>query len=256
MLKRFVIVAFVVGLASYPTPALAEGTMTGSTSQASATLVISDAAFDGPDCISVPFVVGFTRTPTVSGDISARVDVTARQSNSKDDATDFVSTSFYESSLVTEEETLYVCPSSFEEDSIPASVTGLLTTEDASSGSEEVVAMQPVVSMNLIRNQSVMSKIRTRKVPFSSSDERQISGQVLVRTASKGLLGAGGTISLEVQKGKKKKKKWRLVTQTVPDKFGKWDVTLDGVPKGTKLRVTLAECGWCTTTTRTFKIKR
>jgi len=41
-----------------------------------------------------------------------------------------------------------------------------------------------------------------------------------------------------------------------PDSFGNWTTTIDKAAKGSQIRVTLVDCGWCTDAQKVVKVTR
>lgn len=246
--------ACAAGLIASSGVAAAEGTMTGATGHASASVAMGDAYFDGPDCLEVPFDVTYAKTPTTAEDITLEVQVAASQAGSNEERTGTVYSSYFDPASATERGTVFVCPSSFDSDRGPITVEGTLTTEYYVNGSEQTVALQPNATLNLIRNQTDMSKVRVRKGYSYDKTSKKLSGRVVATTNSKGLIGADGEISIAVRKPGKKK--WVSGATAYVDEFGNWSTTVSGIPKGSRVRVTLTGCGWCTDASQTFKVRR
>ena len=234
--------------------AWADGTMTGATAHGSSSVYVADAAFDGPDCLDVPFDVTYVKTPTTAEDIWLGVKVSASQAGSNRESTGRASSSFLEPAAATVRDEIRVCPYYFESDQGPVTVRGTLETTYWVNGSEQTAELQPPVVMNLVRNQSAMSKIRVQKGSKYDSSSKKISGRIVASTITKGLIGADGKVSIAVKKPGKKK--WVGGATTYMDEFGNWDTTVRGVPKGSKIRVTLTDCDWCTDVSKTVKVRR
>jgi hypothetical protein len=234
--------------------ASAEGTMSGATAHASASVAMSDAFFDGPDCIDVPFDVTYAKTPTTAEDITLEVQVAASQAGSNEERTGSVYSGYFDAASATERGTVFVCPSSFDPTKGPITVEGTLTTEYYVNGSEQTVALQPNATMKWIRNQTDMSKVSVQKGYSYDKTSKKLSGRVVASTSSKGLIGADGEISLAVKKPGKKK--WVSGAKAYVDEFGNWSTTVSGVPKGSRVRVTLTGCGWCTDASQVVKVRR
>lgn len=254
-MRRPLIGLAVVALCAPIAPALAEGTMTGATGHASASVTVSDVYFDGPDCREVPFDATYAKTPTTAEDITVRIQVSASQAGSNEESSGSVYSSYYDPASATERGGIYVCPSTFDDENGPVTVTGTLTTEYYVNGSEQTVELQPAAQMNLVRNQTSMSKVRVRKGYSWDKESRTLSGKVTAATSSKGLIGADGDIEIAVKRPGKKSK-WVSGASAYPDEFGNWSTTVSGIPKGSRVRVSLTGCGWCTDASTTFKVKR
>lgn len=235
-------------------PAQAGGTLSGATSHASATVTYGDAVFDGPDCVEVPFDMTFAKTPTEADNISVSVRLEAVQQGSNDPSTGSAYNGGYDKASGTERGTIYVCPGTFPDDAGPITLTGKLTTNYYVNDSEQVVPLQPSGQLTLVKNSTTMSVPKVTKAYSWSSDSRRISGKVTATTPTRGTIGAGGTVELEVKYPTSKK--WVGGATAYVDSFGNWSTTLDKAPKGSQIRVSLVDCGWCTGAQRVVKVAR
>lgn len=232
----------------------AGGTLSGATSHASVTVTYGDAVFDGPDCVEVPFDMTFAKTPTEADNISVAVRLEAVQQGSNDPSTGSAFNGGYEKASGTERGTIYVCPGTFPDDAGPITLTGKLTTNYYVNDSEQVVPLQPAGQLTLVKNPTTMSVPKVTKAYSWSTDSRKISGKVTATTPTRGTIGAGGTVQLEVKYPTSKK--WVGGATAYVDSFGNWSTTLDKAPKGSQIRVSLVDCGWCTDAQRVVKVAR
>ena len=253
---RKTVVSVVVGVlvVAMSSPALAGGTFSGATSHASATVTFQDAVFDGPDCVDVPFEMTFAKTPTEADNIAVSVQIEAVQQGSNEPRTGTAYNGGYDKASGTERGTLYICPGAFPDSAGPIGVTGTLTTTYYVNDSEQTAALQPAGQLTLVKNPTTMSTPKVVRASSWSSDARTISGKVTAATRTRGTVGAGGTIQVAVKYPGSKK--WVGGVTAYPDSFGNWTTTVDKAPKGSQLRVTLVECGWCTDAQKVVKVTR
>ena len=235
-------------------PAQAGGTLSGATSHASATVTYQDVVFDGPGCVEVPFEMTFAKTPSEADNISVSVRLEAVQQGSNNPSTGSAFNGGYDKASGTERGTIYVCPDTFKDSAGPINVTGKLTTNYYVNDSEQTVPLQPAGQLTLVRNATTMSTPKVTKGYSWSPDSRKISGKVTAATGTKGTIGAGGTIELAVKYPTSKK--WVGGATTYVDSFGNWSTTLDKAPKGSQIRVSLVDCGWCTDAQKVVKVTR
>lgn len=234
--------------------AWAGGTLAGATSHGTATVTYQDAAFDGPGCIEVPFDVTYAKTPAEARRISLSVRLTAVQQGSNSPVTGSASSASYEDASGTERGTLYMCPGTFKDSAGPIGLTGKLTTTYFVNDSEQTVDLQPAGQLTLVKNPTSMTTPKIAKGYSWSSDSRKISGKAIVATPTKGSIGADGTIQIAVKYPGSKK--WVGGETAYVDEFGNWSTTLDKAPKGSQIRVSLVDCGWCTDAQKVVKVTR
>jgi hypothetical protein len=75
----------------------------------------------------------------------------------------------------------------------------------------------------------------------------RISGMATAQTLTHGTLPADGTLTLRIRKPTSTK--WVSSMRTSADNFGEYEFRLQPAgkfPKGTRYRVALSDCGWCT----------
>ena len=235
-------------------PAQAGGTLSGATSHASATVTYQDVVFDGPDCVEVPFDAAYAKTPTTAEDITLSVELSAKQQGSNSPSTGSARAGYFEPASGTTRGTIYVCPSTFEDAAGPVAVTGTLTTKYYVNNSEQRVDLQPSGQLTIVKNQTTMSTPKVAKGYSWSSDSRKVSGKVVAATLTKGSIGADGTIEVAVKYPTSKK--WVGGETAYVDEFGNWSTTLSKAPKGSQIRVSLVDCGWCTDAQKIVKVTR
>ena len=236
------------------TPALAGGTLSGATSHATASVTFQDAVFDGPDCVEVPFDMTFAKTPTEADNIAVSVEIEAVQQGSNEPRTGNAYNGGYDKASGTERGTLYICPNAFPDSAGPIGVRGALSTTYYVNDSQQTVPLQPAGQLTLVKNVTTMTMPKVTKAYSWSSDARTISGKVTAATRTRGTVGAGGTIKLAVKYPGSKK--WVGGVTAYPDSFGNWTTTIDKAAKGSQIRVTLVDCGWCTDAEKVVKVTR
>jgi len=226
----------------------------GSTSHGSATVTYQDVVFNGPDCVDTPFDVTFSTTPSEVQNISLTVDLQAVQQGSNDPRTGSIYVGGYDKASGTERSALSICPGSFPASAGAVNVTGTLTTTYYVNDSKQTVALQPAGQLTLVKNPTTMSTPKVTKAYSWSDAPRKISGKITATTTTKGSIGASGTIQIAVKYPTSKK--WTGGSPTYPDSFGNWSTVIDKAPKGTQVRVTLVDCGWCTDAQKTVTVRQ
>lgn len=235
-------------------PAHAGGSLSGATSHASVTVAYQDVVFDGPDCVETSFDVSYAKTPTTAEDITLTVEMSAVQQGSNSPTTGSARAGYFDPASGTARGSLYVCPSTFKDAAGPVAVTGTLTTKYYVNGSEQSVDLQPAGQLTIVKNVTTMSTPKVTKAYSWNSDSRKVSGKVIAATTTKGSIGADGTIEIAVKYPTSKK--WVGGGTAYVDEFGNWSTTLNKAPKGSQLRVSLVDCGWCTDAQRIVKVTR
>lgn len=248
-----VTVAAAFGVASISTPVMA-GSGTGTTANLSVTYNASAVAFDGPGCVESPVSVTYNKTGAVADDISGTVELAARYDGSSSSATrdTYIGYSLPSSGTVSDSY-LFICPFEIFDNAGPMRVTG--TVESDVNFSQKSVAPVTESILDIVQNPTKLSKAKVKNTSGYVS-YREISGTAKAQTISKGLVGAGGTLTLEIKK--KGAKRWTSIETTSADEFGNWEfgyVTTSKSPRGSAFRVTLTECGWCSTAVTTGVIR-
>jgi hypothetical protein len=227
------------------TPAFA-----GDGSGASANLAISYSAaplqFDGSGCFKAPVTITYTKTGAPERDISGNVDLEARYpgSNSANKASAYIGYSLPVQGTKADGY-FFICSYEVEDNMTTMDITGNVSSDV--NFSNKTVA--PVTPSQLVINQnpSKLSKPKvTTKKGFISY--RTIKGTATATTVTKGVIGAGGRLKLQVKKPKSKN--WVEISTTSADSFGEYSFTYQSTketPLGSSFRVVLTGCGWCTT---------
>lgn len=226
----------------------------GATPDFSANYTISVAAFDGPGCVEALITLNYAKMGADADDIAATVAFDARYDGSSSSMTGSVYVGYSKPGSATASDAyLYVCPFEINDGVGPIRVNGTVESEVFTqskiraplSGSDLVVAQNP-------------TKLSKPKVKTTNGfiSYREVSGQATATTLSKGVIGADGRLTLSVKK--KGSKKFAEVSTTSADEFGNWDfnyVSTSRMPRGSTFTVTVSECGWCTSTQVTGKVK-
>lgn len=225
------------------------GSSSVSTGDASASISASDVQFDGSECVSVPWSVTWSFAPSASEYTDGSVQLEIRQPGSS--YSNSSSAFFYasESRSGTKGETFYICPFEYSPQAGAFSVTGTFKSDNYETGAEQTAPI-PAISVNAIQNPTSLGPVKIVKTGFGYT----VSGTATAATITKGVVGAGGEVRIEVRKPKSKR--WTGGVMAYPDGFGNWTSSIGRLPKGSDLRVTLTNCRWCTDASRTAKIRR
>ncbi|MDP1876578.1 MAG: hypothetical protein Q8M17_03330 [Actinomycetota bacterium] len=225
--------------------ALAAGTGSATTPTLNITYTVNDIAFDGPDCVQVPFSVNYTFTgvpvsPSGAGGSNGYtlIDLSYAGSSSKvSGQLIFVETTDGRSGTKASEVTF--CPAQYFSNRGPLRVTGLLVSPRPNG----VTAALTPSTLTVTQNPTRMSRVRVKQ----ANGVWVLSGTAVARTVSKGLIGAAGKITIQLRK--KGAKKWVSGEVLAPDQFGQW-TTVSAIstltyPRGTAFRAVLTDCKWC-----------
>jgi hypothetical protein len=253
MRKSLIAIGAAVLAVSSASAAHAGGALSGATSHASANVTYQDVAFDGPDCVDVPFDVTYAKTPTEAEEITLTVELAASQQGSNDPRTGSARAGYFDAASGTVRGTLYVCPSTFSDAAGPVAIKGTLTTKYYVNGSEQRVDLQPAGLLSIVKNPTSLTTPKVTKGYSWASDSRKVSGKAVVTTPTKGSIGADGEIQIAVKYPGSKK--WVGGETAYVDEFGNWSTTLDKAPRGSQLRISLVDCGWCTDAQKVITVR-
>jgi len=226
----------------------------GGTPNLTVSYSVSPAQFDGSGCLQVPVTMTATKAGAAADDISGTVKLEARYSgsNSANTASEYIG---YSQPAQTTVSSSYfsICSFEIEDGMTSMDVTGTVTSS-VDFGPDTSAPLSPS-QLTIIQNPTKMSKTKvTTKRGFISY--RELRGTATAKTVTKGTIGAGGRITLEVKK--RGGKNWVEVSTTSTDAFGKYDFSylrLVETPKGSSYRVAITDCGWCAPTSTTGKFK-
>lgn len=220
------------------------------TSSVSMSYDIPDIVFNGPDCFEHRYTVSVTGAASLpDGDASITFEVALRQNGASSTITDtvFGSVKSGETKQITTGY-LYMCPINYSEAAGPFQLTGSFTSNDY---------LNPKQAVSIPSGQITVTKATSRMMNASGklkSGLYTFKGKA-VADSSNGAIGAGGTIEIQVKK--KGSKRWKKFATAFPDTFGSWKTTaFSERPIKASFRAVLVDCDWCTTTSRSFKVKR
>lgn len=227
----------------------AAGSSSASTGEVSVTVNVGDIAFDGSECVYMPWSVDWSFVPGTAEYASATAEIELRQPGSSSSNSD--TAFFYGDGAIagTEQERILMCPYEYTPEAGTFQVTGSLKSSNYSTDAEQTVPLAPM-TVNAIQNPTTLGPIKVKKTRYGYT----LSGTATAATLTKGVVGADGEIRIEIREPKSKK--WKGGLQAYPDSFGKWSTSTGKLAKGTRIRVTLTDCKWCTNATRAAKVKR
>jgi hypothetical protein len=229
------------------------GTGSGATPNLSASYSVGDAQFDGSGCTPALITINYTKSGAEIDDISGRVRLESRYAGSSDSNANSTFIGYFEpqQGIATSEFT--ICSFAVEDGMTSMEVTGTIVS-DVFTGTETSATLTPT-TLNIIQNPTKLSKPKlVSKGSFVKY--RVITGTAKATTLTKGVVGADGRIVLEARKSGSKK--WVEVNSTSADSFGKWDfsyVSYRDVPRNSTIRISVKDCGWCTTDQVTVKAR-
>jgi hypothetical protein len=226
----------------------------GATPNISIVYNIQPVPFDGPGCVETPINLTYTKSGADVDDISANVSFDARYQGSSSSFARSVYIGYSSPGTGTISDSyLYVCPFAINDDAGPIWVTGTVESEVFTQA--EITAPLSASVLATAQNPTKLSKPKVKTVSGFLS-YREVTGKATATTLTKGVIGADGRLTLLVKK--KGSKKYSEVSTTSADEFGNWKfrfVSTKKFPKGSSYKVTVSECGWCTTAQVTGKIK-
>lgn len=209
------------------------------------TISVPDVVFDGPGAVKVAVTCTYTKLGPNPRSISGSLRLNANQAGASNGITGFgwiTLDSPAEWSGVGV--TLTVWPNSVRASRGPLLVTGTLTSSYVTGPSN--VMQVPPITVNLVYDTSTLTAPRAKYVKGTFS-YWSITGMATAQTITQGVLPAGGTLTLFVRKPKSKV--WVASARTSADNYGEYEFRLRPAtqfPKGTRYRVQLSDCGWCT----------
>lgn len=216
--------------------ALAAGTGSATTPTLNITYTVNDIAFDGPDCVQVPFSVNYTYTGGPNGYVL--IDLSYAGSSAKvQGQLIFVET--IDEPTGTKAGEMSFCPNHYVSNRGPLRVTGVLVSPRPNG----VTAALSPSTLTVTQNPTRMSRVRVKQ----ANGVWVLSGTAVASTLTKGRMGAGGKITIQLRK--KGAKKWVSGEVLAPDQFGQW-TTVSAIstltyPRGTAFRAVLTDCKWC-----------
>jgi hypothetical protein len=232
-------------------PANAVGAGSAATPNLQINYSIADIQFDGPGCVTAPVTVDYVKVGAAPNQVSGRIkfDLRYEGSNSPGSASIFLSSS--EPGAGRLETTVFFCPHMAAKNRGPLQVTG--TVQSQVTRSPEVTADITPSSVAVNFNPVKMSRVKVKK----ERDYYVLSGTATAQTPTKGVIGAGGKITIQLKK--KGSKRWVSGTTASLDSFGTWSTFSYSIPnrnypKGTQFRAIHSDCRWCADASRTGKL--
>ena len=214
-------------------PALA-ATGSGSTPTFTVTYTVGDVVFDGPGCVQVPFGIDYALGGAPNGYVT--LDLGFAKSNAPVSGSIIVTGQDPATGTKTSEMTY--CPANFIAGKGPLRVTGTVVSPRGGA-TAQVTPSTATVVQNPVR----MSRPRAKQ----SAGNWTIGGVAEARTKSRGWVGAGGTVTIQLKRAGSSR--WVSGETVALDQFGAWK-TLVPIPTatyrpGTSVRALLTGCNWC-----------
>lgn len=233
--------------------ASAAGTLAGSTSHGSVSVTVNDISFDGPDCVESPIQMTYTKSQGDPDNIALEAEVELTQAGSNSPSTGRVYVDSGQAASGNARGSVFVCPSTFNPANGPITVAGTFKSTYYASDSTQTVKLSPPATVIVNKNATTMSLPSVSKgVPFQPK-ARNLKGKITA-TTSRGEIGAAGDIQIAVKTPGSKK--WVGGGSAYLDSFGNWSTMVPEAPKGTFVRVTLVNCGWCADAQRIVRISK
>lgn len=227
------------------TPARGDASATVATPDLTMNVSIPALVFDGPDAVVLPVTCTYTKLSAKPSLTSGRLELAANQDAAVNgiSGTGVVNTNS-PINWAGVGLTLRVDPSSVRAARGPLIVTGTLTSTSILGSTFEAAVPQMIVP--IVYDTSTLSVPRSRVVKGYVNYWR-IWGMATAQTLTHGTLPADGTLTLQIRKPSSTK--WVSSMRTSADNFGEYEFRLQPAgkfPKGTRYRVALSDCGWCT----------
>ena len=211
----------------------------------SLSLSIPDVYFDGPETASVPITVTYAKLGAQAKLVSGSIHVNANQAG----VSNGISASIWINSTWALSGTwvgayLNVYPSSIDLRRGPLFISGDVVSY-VSAGSQETQVALSLMPIQIVPNATKLSKPRAKLVRQWES-HFEITGIATAQTITKGVVPAGGVLTLQIKKPGRTQ--WISSLTGSVDSFGEYSFSLSPAskfPKGTQFRVALGRCGWC-----------
>lgn len=215
-------------------PALA-ASGSGSTPTFNVTYTVGDVIFDGPGCVQVPIGITYTLAGAANGYVT--LDLGFARSNAPVQGSIIV-TAAQDPPTGTKTSEVTYCPANFIAGRGPLRVTGQVVSPRGGASAQ----ITPSV-VTVVQNPVRMTKPRSKQ----SLGNWTISGAAEARTKSRGWVGAGGTVTIQLKRPGSGR--WVSGETVALDQFGAWK-TVGAIPTatyrpGTSVRALLTGCNWC-----------
>jgi hypothetical protein len=199
---------------------------------------VSDIAFDGPDCVQVPFSADYAFNAGGPNGYLV-LDLSYAGSSTKAQG-QLIFIESVDDARGTKSAEIRFCPSNFVANRGPLRVTGILVSPRPNG----VTAAVTPSTLTVTQNPTRMSRVKVKEV----NGAWVLSGTAVASTPSAGLIGAGGKITIQLRK--KGSRRWVSGVVLAPDQFGQWTtgaaISTLTYPRGTSFRAVLTDCNWCT----------
>jgi hypothetical protein len=139
-----------------------------------------------------------------------------------------------------------VRPASVDNARGPLNITG--TLESSVIGGLQSWSPVTIGSIALIPNPTKLTRPHSKVIRgyLWSTKSYEVKGAATATTITKGVIAAGGILTLQLKK--KGRSAWVSGLTTRVDTYGEYKFSLPDAqkyPKGTQYRVVLSGCGWC-----------
>ena len=186
-------------------PAWAAATGSGTTPTLSVSYSVNDIQFDGPDCVQVPFSVAYSFTGGPNG--YSLVDLSYAGSSAKVSG-QLIFVEAADGKSGTKDSEMTFCPAQYFSNRGPLRVTGVVVSPRPNGVTAALTPSTLSVNQNPVR----MSRVKVKQANGLWS----LSGNVVAQTVTKGLIGAGGKITIQLKK--KGARKWVSGEVVLPDR--------------------------------------
>lgn len=231
-------------------PAHAEQLMTASTPVVGVSVDVGAISFDGPDCTKVPVSVSYVRLGSRQDDIDLIVSLDLRQPGSNTSSATYPRVIISGSGPGVIQDSLQVCPGEYSKEAGDFNLSGSIYSYSFDDGTSFTSLFDPQ-TRPVIKNQTV---VRQLEVKGNSKRGYTLHGKATAATQSQGDIGAASTVTVSVKPPEAGN--WRRVATATTDSFGRWTQQIGSLTKGTKVRVDLSDCLWCTDTSQSITIRK
>lgn len=210
-------------------------TGSGTTPTFTVNYTVGTVAFDGPGCVQVPLAIDYTLVGAPNGYVT--LDLGFARSNSPVSGFIIVTAPQDPPSGRRTSEVTY-CPASYLQGKGPLRVTGTVVSPRGGASAQLTPSTATVV-------QNPVRMIRARVA--TSLGSWVVAGAVEARTLSRGWVGAGGVITIQLRRPGSAR--WVSGETVGLDQFGSWrtvaPISTTTYPRGTAFRAVLTGCNWC-----------
>lgn len=231
-------------------PALAEELMIASTPVVRVSVNVGAVSFDGPDCANVPVNVNYVRLGPRRDDIDLIVSLDLRQPGSNTSSATYPRVVISGTSSGAIQDALQVCPEEYSEEAGDFDLSGSISSYSFDDGITFTSSFDSR-TRPVIKNQTVVQQLELKG---NRKRRYTLYGKATAATPSRGDVGAASTVTIFAKVPNARN--WRQVATVNTDNFGRWTQQIGSLPKGTKVRVDLSDCLWCTDSSQTITIRK